>query len=556
MEPQVSIVLCTAVVALAYYIFRLALPKPIPGIPHNPNLGLFGDIPALKKYNKDTQQVYRFLTDACSNLGSPIVQLFARPFGKPWVIVSDPDVAYDVLMRRSPSEFDRSTLFKDILHGLVPNHHVRMNANDVMKSQKRLMSETMSPSFLHDVASEKLHSAILGLMELWRLKAEIAGPERAFVASFDVKHAMLDGIWNVAMGWMPGTTASQIEGLRNCQDPLVTTPASSDDTVVFREFEVPPLCRAMETMDNSVDTTLSSPFPKQHHWLLRRMPGLSAALKVKERTITENLTAAKARAERGEEQRSAADLVIGRAMKTTKIDISDPILRDELFGFLAAGHDISATTIAWALKHLSNYQQIQTKLREAVQSEFASIGPKKIPEAAAIAKANIPYLEAFVEEVGRCTAAQPGTSRCVVKDGAQLMGFPIPAGTDVFFMTDGPGYLSRPIRAPELDKDGIKRWPTTWKEEDLDKFMPERWLVEKEDGKVEFDVNAGPCHPFGLGMRGCFGKKLASVEMRVFFAILIASFELLPVPDRWNGYQAWDKLNHNPKYSYVRLRAI
>lgn len=59
-------------------------------------------------------------------------------------------------------------------------------------------------------------------------------------------------------------------------------------------------------------------------------------------------------------------------------------------------------------------------------------------------------------------------------------------------MTDGPGYLSRPIRAPELDKDGIKRWPTTWKEEDLDKFMPERWLVEKEHGKVEFDANAGP----------------------------------------------------------------
>lgn len=295
-----------------------------------------------------------------------------------------------------------------------------------MKSQKRLMAETMSPSFLHVVASKKLHAAILKLMEVWRLKPKAAGDQRAFAASLDVKHAMLDGIWNVAMGYEPGTTESQLLGLRNAESMLEHEPAPEDDTVSFKEFEVPALCAAMEVMDNSVDTTLSSPFPKQHHWLLRRFPGLSGALQTKEQTITDNLTAAKKRAENGEEMRSAADLVIGRAMKTTKIEISDPVLRDELFGFLAAGHDISSTTIGWALKHLSNNQEIQSRLRDAVQTEFAFVGGEKIPAAHDIAKAKVPYLDAFVEEVNRCTAAQPGTSRCTVQD-TQLMGYQIAA---------------------------------------------------------------------------------------------------------------------------------
>lgn len=92
---------------LLYRVYRLALPQPIPGIPHNKNVGWSGDVPAMLKWAREKQQIYSFLTATCSKLGSPIVQLFVRPFGQPWVIVSDPDVAYDCLMRRSPSDFDR-----------------------------------------------------------------------------------------------------------------------------------------------------------------------------------------------------------------------------------------------------------------------------------------------------------------------------------------------------------------------------------------------------------------------------------------------------------------
>lgn len=111
---EAYLVIFGLVASIAYGLFRLAAPKPIPGIPHYPDIGIFGDVPKLKKYNKENQELYRFLTEACSNLGSPIVQLFVRPFGRPWVIVSDQDVAHDVLMRRSPSEFDRYVPFTAI----------------------------------------------------------------------------------------------------------------------------------------------------------------------------------------------------------------------------------------------------------------------------------------------------------------------------------------------------------------------------------------------------------------------------------------------------------
>jgi len=44
------------------------------------------------------------------------------------------------------------------------------------------------------------------------------------------------------------------------------------------------------------------------------------------------------------------------------------VLKDELFGFLLAGHETSSTTIAWGLKLLTDHQDVQHKLREAMRS--------------------------------------------------------------------------------------------------------------------------------------------------------------------------------------------
>jgi cytochrome P450 len=50
--------------------------------------------------------------------------------------------------------------------------------------------------------------------------------------------------------------------------------------------------------------------------------------------------------------------------------------------------------------------------------------------------------------------------------------------------------------------------------------------VRKEKGD-EFDPSAKPVLAFGLGLRGCFGKRLAYVEIRILITLIIWNFELL-----------------------------
>lgn len=96
-----------AVTALILYlIYRSLLPRPIPGIPHNAKPGLLGDIPALVKWQSEYQEVYTFLSSECRNLGSPIIQLFLRPLGRPWVVICNADAAREALTKRG-DEFDR-----------------------------------------------------------------------------------------------------------------------------------------------------------------------------------------------------------------------------------------------------------------------------------------------------------------------------------------------------------------------------------------------------------------------------------------------------------------
>lgn len=79
------------VLAAAFAIYRALLPKPIPGIPCDQAASkrLFGDVPDALKYHAETSEMLSFLVKRCKELDSPIIQVFMRPFQKPWVVVAD-----------------------------------------------------------------------------------------------------------------------------------------------------------------------------------------------------------------------------------------------------------------------------------------------------------------------------------------------------------------------------------------------------------------------------------------------------------------------------------
>lgn len=82
-----------------------------------------------------------------------------------------------------------------------------------------------------------------------------------------------------------------------------------------------------------------------------------------------------------------------------------------------------------------------------------------------------------------------------------------------------------------------------WDPVDIGAFAPERWLKaeksENEDGKtVEqevFEPQAGPNLAFGAGLRACFGRRLAYLEMRTALTLLIWSFELREMGEKLNN---------------------
>jgi hypothetical protein len=155
-------ILNTGVLALAafssllfFLVYRAALPRVIPGIPYNQESAnrLLGDVPELLGHIKDSGgQVLAWWQQQAKKHNSSIIQLFLRPFARPFVVVSDFRETHDILLHRQ-KEFDRSDFFQDIFGGVLPYHHIGHATTDKVKAQKRLLAGTMMPAFLNEASN-------------------------------------------------------------------------------------------------------------------------------------------------------------------------------------------------------------------------------------------------------------------------------------------------------------------------------------------------------------------------------------------------------------------
>jgi cytochrome P450 len=145
-----------------------------------------------------------------------------------------------------------------------------------------------------------------------------------------------------------------------------------------------------------------------------------------------------------------------------------------------------------------------------------------------------------------------------------VLGRHIPKGTDVFLMANGPGYLEPNIpvsdetRSPGARASQAKALTRLWEDGDIAAFRPERWLKSDPDlgGTEMFDPMAGPSLAFGLGPRGCFGRKFALQEVKIQFALIVWHFKLLKTPAELSGYNAVQRFAREPTQCYVRLSAV
>jgi cytochrome P450 len=182
------------------------------------------------------------------------------------------------------------------------------------------------------------------------------------------------------------------------------------------------------------------------------------------------------------------------------VGMTDRELRDELMTALAAGHETTATALAWAFERILPHGEIHARLREEVRAAGGvDADPEKI--------AALPYLDATIKEVLRLRPIVPVVGR-VLQKPCTLGGFDLPAGATVGACI----YLAQ-------------RDPDVYPEPHA--FRPERWLGVQPDPASWL--------PFGGGIRRCVGAQFALYEMKIVLATILASCDLelaQPAPAR------------------------
>jgi hypothetical protein len=159
-------------------------------------------------------------------------------------------------------------------------------------------------------------------------------------------------------------------------------------------------------------------------------------------------------------------------------------LRDELMTALVAGHETTASQLAWAFERLAREPVAMARLVAEIDAD-----------------AGEDYLTATIHEVLRCKPVLPNAEPRLVKQPVQIGGVTYPPGVVLI----ANAYLLH--HDPEI-------YPQPYA------FRPERFL-EQPPGTYTWI-------PFGGGRRRCLGASFALQEMKVVLRAVLAACEIHP----------------------------
>ncbi|SCO56647.1 related to TRI13-cytochrome P450 [Fusarium fujikuroi] len=553
-----------SILSALYLLRRWLLPKPIPGIPYNKNAvkSFMGDIPEFR----DAPNRREWWAQQPARHQSPIVQVFMRPFGAPWVFVADYFEASDICMRRL-KEFDRSDVTWEQFNGVVPGHHITLKSSDPkFKKNKELIRDLMAPTFLQQASAPEIHDKFSSLLKLWDRKLDLSGG-RPFDIAQDIHNSALDIILSASFGIDSGDgqIGRQLEELK-----ARTVSGGKDDLFKFEDVSIDEEQSCFTTLADSVGLSMRSPLPTIHHFLYRNLsPKMRRARAGRDRLRDREIAKSIERRESGQPQRCALDNMLAREDAIAEKEGRKPNYRSqtimsELMGYLVAGHETTSAVLRWGMKYLTANQRVQSLLREAIgDAHTQATKGNRVPTAEEILKAHIPYLDAVIEEMLRHSRVAPVTLRQATTD-TQILGRFIPKGTTVGFLGNGPGVMipSIPVNTEKRSEAALAHMERTqlFDEQDLAQFVPERWLTTTVNGEGEeetaFDPQKRPSQAFGLGPRGCFGKKLAYIEIKIFLTLLFWTFKLEPVKPELATEDEMLALTRSPKNVYVKLAKV
>ncbi|ORY19673.1 pisatin demethylase [Clohesyomyces aquaticus] len=221
--------------------------------------------------------------------------------------------------------------------------------------------------------------------------------------------------------------------------------------------------------------------------------------------------------------------------QSKRIDLSqDEIIVNGAL-FIVAGSETTAMTLSamtnFLIAHPEKFDRLKKEIRDAFRTE----------EEITVGKTTtLQYLNGCIEETLRILPPAPiGFLRSVPAGGDTVDGEFIPGGTTVSVSSWCAQHNPRNFRDP-------------------DEFIPERWF----DPAYSADQKLAS-RPFSLGPRGCIGKNLAYMEMRLAFSRLFWLYDITTTdsaPD-WDmggqmknmkAYSTWVKPALNVEATLVR----
>jgi cytochrome P450 len=159
--------------------------------------------------------------------------------------------------------------------------------------------------------------------------------------------------------------------------------------------------------------------------------------------------------------------------------MSDEELRDELMTLLLAGHETTATSLAWAIERLVRHPEAMERMRADDDGAYTD----------AVIRETLRSRPVIVDVARRLTAP------------LRIAGYDLPVGTLVLASITG-------LHARE------DLYP------DPDAFRPERFLGEPPGTYTWI--------PFGGGVRRCLGAAFAQEEMRIVLREIATRADLRP----------------------------